>query len=143
MDLQLDTIGSIFSQENIINVVIRDRTYINITNKEDFTTHLKEQAGVNGIDYNNLTVGTYDSKDDDLIHLNITAYGYSAPSSSSSGIVFSSTPDYKILVIGTDNLTYEGYKVNLESVETFSILKIYNPDSIDVGNKLNNNTTNQ
>ncbi len=143
MDLQLDTIGSIFSQENINNVVIRDPSYINITNKEDFTTHLKEQAGVDGIDYNNLTVGTYDSTDDDLIHLNITAYGYSAPSSSSSGIVFSATPDYKILAIGTANLTYEGYKVNIDSVEIVSILKIYNPDSIDVGNNLNNNTTSE
>lgn len=136
IDLQFDTIGNILSPENFNSVVIKDPTTINVTNKEDFTDKLKEQAGVDGIDYNNLTISTYDT-DDDLIHLNITAYGYSAPTSSS---VISSTPDYKIIATGTANETDSGYKANLDSITIVSIFKIYNSESVDVGNNPSNNT---
>ncbi|WP_295722596.1 hypothetical protein [uncultured Methanobrevibacter sp.] len=138
IDLQFDTIGNIFSQENFNSVVIKDPSTINVTNKEDFVSTLKEQAGVDDIDYNNLTIATYNDDDEDVIDLNITAYGYSAPTSSS---VISSTPDYKIIATGTANETYDGYKVNLDSITIVSIFKIYDSDAVDVGNNQNNNTT--
>ena len=141
IDLQMETIGSIFSQENIYSVVIKEPSYINITNKEDFTQQLQNQSGVDGVDYNNLTICTYDSTDNDQIKINITAYGYSAPTSNSNSLVISGTPDYKIIAIGSANNTYDGYKANLDSITIVSILKIYNPNSVDVGNSQNNNTT--
>lgn len=144
IDLQLDTINGIFSSENINNVVIQDPTPINVSNKQDLATQLQNESGVDGIDYNNLTIGTYDSTDDDQIHLNITAYGFSSVSSgSSSSIVISADPDYKILATATANLTDEGgYSVNLDSIKIESILKIYKPNSNTDSNSTDENTVN-
>lgn len=142
ISLQVETINGIFSSENINSVVIKDPTPINVTNKQEFADKLQNLSGVDGIDYDNLTIGTYDSTDDDVIHLNITAYGYSSPSSSSSSIVISSSPDYKILATGTANLTDEGYKVDLNSIKINSILKIYNPNATTSSNTSSDNSSN-
>lgn len=138
INLQMDTINGIFSSQNINSVVIKDPTPINVTNKQEFAAQLQNLTGVDGIDYNNLTIGTFDSTDDDEINLNITAYGYSSPSSSSSSIVISASPDYKILATATANSTDEGYQVNLNSIKINSILKIYNPNATNTNNNASN-----
>ncbi|MDD5960337.1 MAG: hypothetical protein ACI4RQ_05330 [Methanobrevibacter wolinii] len=142
IDLQIDTINGIFSSDNLNNVVIQDPTPLNVSNKEDLATKLQNETGVDGIDYDNLSIGTYDSKDNDQIKLNITAYGYSSSSSSSSSsIVISAKPDYKILATATANMTSEGeFKVNIDSVKINSILKIYNSASENTSTNTTNDT---
>lgn len=124
--MQTDVIGSIFSKDNVGGILIKDPTEINITNKLDVAEVLKEKSKVDGIDVDNLTVGTTSDLDEENITVNITSYGFSAPSTSSGQIIIKSEPDYKVSAIANATYTYSGYKVDVSTIKVVSILKMYN-----------------
>lgn len=127
--MQTDVIKSIFSPDNVGSILIKDPTEINITNKLEVADELKNKASVDGIDVDNLTIATSDDLDEENITVNITAYGFSAPSTSSGQIVITSEPDYKIIGVARATYTYEGYKVDVKTIKVVSILKMYNSTS--------------
>ncbi len=124
--MQTEFIGSIFSSDNVGGILIKDPTEINITNKLDVAEKLKNKANVDGIDVDNLTIGTTSDLDEENITVNITAFGFSAPSTSSGQIVIKSEPDYKVSAIASATYTYAGFKVDVSSIKIVSILKMYN-----------------
>ena len=124
--MQTEVIGSVFSSDNVGGVLIKDPTEINITNKLDVAEELKNKANVDGVDVDNLTVSTTSDLDEENITINITTFGFSAPSTSSGQIIIKSEPDYKISASANATYTYAGYKVNVDSIKVVSILKMYN-----------------
>lgn len=130
IDLQINTVTSIFSPDQVGNLLIKNPTEINITNKNDVANALTNKSNVDGVDVDNMTITTTnDTKKDSNFTLNITTYGYSAPSTSSGEIVLSQQPDYKIIASARGNSTGGGITVDLSSIKIDSILKVYNNGS--------------
>ena len=127
--MQTDALSSIFSSEGVGSILIKDPTEINITNKIDVAEALKTKANVDGIDVDNITIETTSDLDDANITVNITTFGFSAPSTSSGQIIITNEPDYKISAIAKATYTYAGYKVDVSSIQVVSILKMYNSTS--------------
>lgn len=127
--MQTDALSSIFSSEGVGSILIKDPTEINITNKIDVAEALKTKANVDGINVDNITIETTSDLDDANITVNITTFGFSAPSTSSGQIIINNEPDYKISAVAKATYSYEGYKVDVSSIQVVSILKMYNSTS--------------
>ena len=138
INLQVDTIAGIFSSENVNNALIKDPNSINITNKADVAQKLQDLSTVDGVSYDQLNVTTPQSTDENEISVNITTYGFSTPTSGSNQIILSNSPDYKILASATAKLTDGGYKVDVNTIQVVSILKLYNNSTVSN----NSNTSN-
>ena len=126
VDLQINTIAELFSSENIGEVLIKDPEQVNITNKGDITKNLSTMAKVDGIDLNNFNVTTYSASQSGEIEVEINALGFSSPNTKSGQIVLSGTPDYRIIAKAMANSTSGGIKVDPNSIQVMSILKLYN-----------------
>ena len=68
---------------------------------------MEEQSNVDGVNVESMNVSTYDDTDNEYLIVNIEALGYASPKTSSSQIVISQDPSYKI--IATDLNT--GYSI--------------------------------
>lgn len=147
IDLQINTVTSIFSSNQVGGLLIKEPTQINITNKNDVANALTNKSNVDGVDVDNMTITTTnDTEKDSNLTLNITTYGYSAPSTSSGAIVLSQQPDYKIIASARGNSTSEGVTVDLSSITVDSILKVYNNGSSSseaLNAAANNNSSNK
>ena len=97
IDMQVNTITSIFSPENVGSVLIKDPNELNVTNKYELADALSEKAQVDGVNLDNFTVTTADDINEGNFTVEITAYGYASPKSSSTTIVISGEPNYKII----------------------------------------------
>jgi len=124
IDLQINTIGEIFSSENINSVLIKDPEQINITNKIDVAENLSRLAKVDGVTVDNFNVTTYSSSGDGMV-INITTLGYSSPNTKSGQIILSGTPDYIITATALANKTNRGITVDTNTIKIISILKLH------------------
>ena len=126
--MQVETITSIFSAENVGRLLIKDPDSINVTNRFQLADKVSEVADVDGVDVENMTVTTVDDTDGKEFNVTITAYGYSKPTSKGGSIVISNEPDYKIICTGKAKYTVNGIEVDLDTVNVDSILKIFDED---------------
>ena len=120
IDMQISKITGIFNSDNVNNVLVKDPTVVNITNKRDVAQSLEDLSNVDS-----MNVTTYDDKDNEELNVTIEALGYASPSSNSSQIVISQDPSYKIVAEG--NATFKGGSliVDVDSITIQSILKLY------------------
>ena len=122
IDMQISKITGIFNSDNVNNVLVKDPTVVNITNKRDVAQSLEDLSKVDGVNVDSMNVTTYDDKDNEELNV---ALGYASPSSNSSQIVISQDPSYKIVAEG--NATFKGGSliVDVDSITIQSILKLY------------------
>ena len=125
IDMQISKITGIFNSDNVNNVLVKDPTVVNITNKRDVAQSLEDLSKVDGVNVDSMNVTTYDDKDNEELNVTIEALGYASPSSNSSQIVISQDPSYKIVAEG--NATFKGGSlvVDVDSITIQSILKLY------------------
>ena len=140
IDMQVNTITSIFSPENVGSVLIKDPNELNVTNKYELADALSEKAQVDGVNLDNFTVTTADDINEGNFTVEITAYGYASPKSSSTTIVISGEPNYKIIA----KAKAVNVMVDLDSIEIESILKLQNTDdsnSLSMGNNTSSSSS--
>ena len=84
--MQVETISSIFSPDNVGGLLIKDPDSINVTNKYELADKVSEVADVDGVDVENMTVTTVDDTNKNEFNVTVTAYGYSKPKSKGGSI---------------------------------------------------------
>ena len=129
IDMQISKITGIFNPAKVNDMLIKDATHLNITNKKDVALKMESLSKVDGVNVDSMNVTTYDNPDKKNFTVTIEALGYDSPNSSSGQIVISKIPSYKI--IAKANATYKdsGLTVNENSIVINSVLKLYNTGS--------------
>ena len=125
IDMQISKITSVFSPDSVNNVLIKDPTNLNITNKKDVALKMEELSKVDGVNVDSMNVTTYDDTDNENLTVNIEALGYASPNSTSGQIVISQDPSYKVIATAQANYKGSGLMVDKNSVTISSILKLY------------------
>lgn len=128
INMQISTVTSIFSSENIGNLLIKDPDQINVTNRYELADKVSEIADVDGVNVENMTITTVEDTDNDEFNVTVTAFGYSKPQGKSGSIIINGEPDYKIIVTGLAKHTINGIEVDLDTLKVDSILKIFDAD---------------
>ncbi|KZX15279.1 hypothetical protein [Methanobrevibacter curvatus] len=124
LDFQLESLSSIFSQENINNIIIKDPEIFNISNPvntAEIITNLTNVDGVN-IDYMNAT--SYESGEKFIVKIN--SYGYAPANITKGQIVLSTIPNYKIIASAEAEKSGKNVKIDTETIKIVSIFKLYN-----------------
>ncbi|MCR5026444.1 MAG: hypothetical protein K6A34_03250 [Methanobrevibacter sp.] len=125
IDMQVSYITNLFSPQNVNEVLIKDPTNINISNKKDVALKMEELSNVDGINVGSLNVTTYDDPKNDKINVTIEALGYASPNSTSGQIVISQEPAYKVIFKGVALHKNGELIVNISSLKVDSVLKLY------------------
>ena len=123
--MQVSTVTSFFSPDNVGGLLIKDPDQINVTNKFELADKLSEVADVDGVNVENMTITTTDDTDKEEFEVTVTAFGYSKPSGKSGSIIINGEPDYKIIATATAEHTINGIEVKLDTLKVDSILKIF------------------
>jgi hypothetical protein len=126
VDMQIEKVTGILSPENVDDVLIKDPTPVNISNKKDVALHMQEISNVDGINVESMNITTYEDKDNKNFTVNIEALGYDSPKSTSGQIVISQTPSYKIIAKGLASYNDNGLMVDEDTMTISSVLKLYN-----------------
>lgn len=126
IDMQISKITGIFNPQKVNDMLIKDPTPVNITNKKDVALKMESLSQVDGVNVDSMNVSTYDNPDNNNFTVTIEALGYASPNSTSGQIVISKVPSYKIIAKG--NATYKdtGLVVNEKSLVINSVLKLHN-----------------
>ena len=125
VDMQISKVTGIFSPENVNEVLIKDPTPVNISNKKDVALQMQTLSKVDGINVDSMNVTTYEDKDNKNFTVTIEALGYDSPKSTSGQIVISQTPSYKIIAKGIASYKDTGLMVDDDKLVINSVLKMY------------------
>ena len=125
VDMQISKVTGIFSPENVNEVLIKDPTPVNITNKKDVALQMQTLSKVDGINVDSMNVTTFEDKDNKNFTVTIEALGYESPKSTSGQIVISQTPSYKIIAKGVASYKDTGLMVDDDNMVINSVLKLY------------------
>ena len=125
VDMQISKVTGIFSPENVNEVLIKDPTPVNITNKKDVALQMQTLSKVDGINVDSMNVTTFEDKDNKNFTVTIEALGYESPKSTSGQIVISQTPSYKIIAKGVASYKDTGLMVDDDKMVINSVLKLY------------------
>lgn len=125
VDMQVSKISGIFSPEKVNEVLIKDPTPVNISNKKDVALHMEDLSKVDGVNVDSMNITTYDDTDDEKLNVTIQALGYASPNSTSGQIVISQDPSYKIIANGEASYKGNGLMVDTDSMTINSVLKLY------------------
>ena len=125
VDMQISKVTGIFSPENVNEVLIKDPTPVNISNKKDVALQMQTLSKVDGINVDSMNVTTYENKDNKNFTVTIEALGYDSPKSTSGQIVISQTPSYKIIAKGIASYKDTGLMVDDDKLVINSVLKLY------------------
>lgn len=125
IDMQISKVTGMFTPEKVNEMLIKDPTPVNITNKKDIALKMEDLSQVDGVNVDSMNVTTYEDASNKNFTVTIEALGYASPNSTSGQIVISQTPSYKIIAKG--NATYKdtGLEVDERSVYINSVLKLY------------------
>lgn len=128
INMQVGTITSLFSADNVGGLLIKDPDNVNITNRFELADKLSEIADVDGVDVDDMNITTVEDGSEDEFNVTVTAYGYSKPTGKSGSIIINAEPDYKIIATGVAKHTVNGIQVDLDTLKVDSILKIFDAD---------------
>ena len=125
VDMQISKLSGLFSPEKVNDVLVKDPTPINITNKKEVALKMEELSEVDGVNVESMNVTTFEDPENNNFTVTIEALGYASPNSTSGQIVISQTPSYKVIAKG--NATYRNYAlyVDEDSIVINSVLKLY------------------
>ena len=124
IDMQVSKIQSIFSPEKVNEVLIKDPTPVNITNKKDVGLKMEDLSKVDGVGVDSMNITTYDDTDNKNLTVNIEALGYASPNSTSGQIVISQDPSYKVVATAQAEYKENGLRVDENTLTINSILKL-------------------
>lgn len=125
IDMQIQKISSFFSPENVNQVLVKDPTPVNITNKKDVALKMEELSKVDGVNVDSMNISTYDDTDNDNMTVKIESLGYASPNSTSGQIVISQDPSYKVIASAQASYKESGLRVDVNTVTIGSVLKLY------------------
>ena len=125
IDMQVSKITGFFSPEKVNEVLIKDPTPVNITNKKDVGLQMENLSKVDGVNVDSMNITTYNDTDNKNITVNIEALGYASPNSTSGQIVISQNPSYKVIAVADASYKENGLRVDENTVTISSILKLY------------------
>ena len=125
IDMQISKIQELFNPEKVNDVLIKDPTPINISNKKDVALKMESLSQVDGVNYNSMNITTLDDTDNENITVNIEALGYDSPKSTRGQIVISQDPSYKVIATAQASLKDSGFRVDENTMQITSVLKLY------------------
>lgn len=125
IDMQISKITGIFSPEKVNDVLVKDPTPVNISNKKDVALKMEELSKVDGVNVDSMNVTTFDDTDNSNFTVSIEALGYASPNSTSGQIVISQTPSYKVIAKGNATYRDSGLYVDENTMNINSVLKLY------------------
>ena len=126
IDMQITKIQELFSPEKVNDVLIKDPTPVNISNKKDVALKMESLSQVDGVNVNSMNITTFDEIENDKnVTVNIEALGYASPKSTSGQIIISQDPSYKVIATAQASLKENGLRVDENTLEITSILKLY------------------
>lgn len=125
IDMQISQITGFFNPQNVNEVLIKDPTYVNISNQKDVALQMEELSQVDGVNVESMNVSTYDDLDNSKINVTIEALGYASPNSTSGQIIISQDPAYKVIVTGIASFKSGELMVDTDTLAVDSVLKLY------------------
>ena len=125
VEMQISKIQEIFSPEKVNEVLIKDPTPVNITNKKDVALKMESLSKVDGVNVNSMNISTFDDVDNKNMTVNIEALGYASPNSTSGQIVISQDPSFKVIATGKASYKENGLRVDENTLTINSVLKLY------------------
>ena len=125
IDMQITKITSVFSPDSVNNVLIKDPTNVNISNKKDVALKMEDLSKVDGVNVDTMNITTYDDTDNENLTVDINALGYASPNSTSKEIIISQDPSYKVIASAKASFKENGLRVDTNTLKINSILKLY------------------
>lgn len=125
IDMQVDKISGIFNSQNVNEVLIKDPTAINISNTQDVALSIQNLSSVDGVDLETMNVTTYEDTDNEEFNVTIESEAFDSPNSTSSQIVITQDPSYKVVAHGIARYLNGELIVDTNSIEITSILRLY------------------
>ncbi len=125
IDMQVSKIAGFFNPQNVNEVLIKDPTYVNITNQKDVAMQMENLSNVDGINVDSMNASTFEDTDNSQFNVTIEALGYAAPNSTSGQIVISQDPSYKVIVSGLAFYRSGELVVDTDTIKVDSVLKLY------------------
>ncbi|WP_042693792.1 hypothetical protein [Methanobrevibacter oralis] len=125
IEMQITKISSVFNPQAVNEALIKDPTVVKIVNKKDVALKMEDLSKVDGVNVESMNVTTYDDVDEEPLNVTIEALGYASPNSTSSQIVISQEPSYKIIATAKASYKNQGLTVDANTLSINSILKLY------------------
>jgi hypothetical protein len=125
IDMQMDKLTNIFSSHNVNEVLIKDPTNVNFSNKKDVALKMEELSNVDGVNVDSMNASTYEDTSEDKFNVTIEALGYAAPNSTSGQIVISQNPSYKVIVSSVASYKNDQLIVDTDKMKVDSVLKLF------------------
>ena len=125
IDMQVDKVSSIFSPDNVNEVLVKDPTSVNISNKKDVGLKMEELSKVDGVNVDSMNITTYDDTDGNNMTVTIEAFGYESPNSTSGQIIISQDPSFKVIATAQASYKESGLMVDIDTLTITSVLKLY------------------
>lgn len=125
VDMQVDKITSFFNPEKVNEVLVKDPTPVNISNKKDVALKMEDLSKVDGVNVDSMNITTYDDTDNKNLTVNIEALGYASPNSTSGQIVISQDPSFKVIASADATYKESGLRINPDTLVITSVLKLY------------------
>lgn len=125
IEMQVSKVQEMFSPEKVNDVLIKDPTPVNITNKKDVALKMETLSKVDGVNVNSMNISTLDDVDNKNMTVNIEALGYASPNSTSGQIVISQDPSFKVIASGQASYKENGLRVDENTLTITSVLKLY------------------
>lgn len=125
IDMQISKIQDFFNPEKVNDVLIKDPTPVNISNKKDVALKMESLSQVDGVNVNSMNISTLDDTDNENLTVNIEALGYDTPKSSKGQIIISQDPSYKVVATGMASYKENGLRVDPNTLQITSVLKLY------------------
>ena len=126
IEMQISKIQDLFSPDKVNEVLIKDPTPVNISNKKDVALKMESLSQVDGVNVNSMNITTFDDIDDnENVTVNIEALGYASPKTTKGQIIISQDPSYKVVATAQASLKENGLRVDANTLKITSILKLY------------------
>jgi hypothetical protein len=125
VDMQISKIQEFFNPQKVNDVLIKDPTPVNISNKKDVALKMESLSKVDGVNVDSMNITTFDDPDNKNITINVEALGYASPNQTSGQIVISQDPSYKVMATGKATYGENGLRADKNTVTITSVLKLY------------------
>lgn len=125
IDMQIQKISNFFNPEKVNDVLVKDPTPINISNKKEVALKMENISNVDGVNVDSMNITTRDDTRNKNITVNIEALGYASPNSTSGQIIISQDPSYKIIASADATFKGTGLMVKTDTIVINSVLKLY------------------
>nr|WP_294998386.1 hypothetical protein [uncultured Methanobrevibacter sp.] len=125
IDMQVSKIQEMLNPEKVNDVLIKDPTPVNISNKKEVALKMENLSKVDGVNVDSMNITTYEDTENKNFTVNIEALGYASPNSTSGQIVISQNPSFKVIATGQASYKENGLRVDENTVTINSVLKLY------------------